>query len=140
MVVELKDGRKVQGKIAFGSHEPFSKELVLSRAEKSPIRVYDPQNDLLNYGRDLELSYIGTDAIQDMHMVKDEAVEQAKKGNPVLVAASLLSCTAVFAFFMMLFALSLDGSLRAFPSWTQFFAPLTIPLLLWNLKSLGKFS
>ena len=33
-----------------------------------------------------------------------------------------------------------NGSLRRLPAWAQWFAPLTIPLVAWNLKASAKFS
>ena len=142
ILVELKDGRSISGKIAFGSHMPFGKELVLKRVDQSPIMVYDKNQNLVEYGHDIEMTYINADEIQNIHMVRDKDAEERLQpvANHMQMVLSLITSIVLIAFFMMLYALRLDASYPNWPLWIQYLFPLALLAIIWNLRSLTRYS
>jgi hypothetical protein len=142
ILVEFKDGKSISGKLAFGSHMPFERELVLKRVDQSPVTVYDKDHRIVSYGPDIDMTYINADEIQNIHMIRDKAEEERihPPTNYVQMAFSLGISTLLIAFFMMLFALRLDGSYPNWPFWIQYFFPVALLAVFWNPRSLARYS
>jgi hypothetical protein len=142
ILIELKDGTSISGKIAFGSHMPFTKELVLKRVDQSPIMVYDKDHKLVDYGQDIEMTYVDANEIRDIHMVKDEKVKEPTRPirKHIATTISLVVSLALVAFFMMLLSLWIDHSYPGWPPWIMWLFPVAIAAVVWNVKSLGVYS
>ena len=142
ILVELKDGTSISGKIAFGSHMPFAKELVLKRVDQSSIMVYDKDHKLVNYGPDIEMTYIDANEIRDIHMVKDQNAEEPVRpiSRHVITTISLIVSLALVAFFLMLLSLQIDHSYPSWPTWIMWLFPAAVAAVIWNVRSLGVYS
>ncbi len=140
ILVELKNGRSIAGKLAFASHIPFGKELVLKRVDQSPVMVYDENHELVDYGPEIDMTYVNGDEIRTMHMVRDGEAEKRMRpaGGYTGTLLSLALSTVLIAFCMMAIALRLDSSCPGWLSWIPYASPLALPAVFWNLKSLSR--
>ncbi len=138
LVIELKDGSSIMGKIGFHSHSPFEKEFVLKRVNETPITIYDKEKVKVNFGPDIDQSFITTEEIKVIHSVIDENIE------PQEISISKYLCILVtylvFLIFTMLFFSLLILNLCVAKQFSFLiniflFIPFTLSLF-WNMISL----
>lgn len=142
LLVELKDGRTVVGKLGFGSHLPFDKEIVLKRTDISSIEIYDDQKQPVDYGHEIDLTYINYSDINTIHSIKDKSIEvspQKIREYIILFISFLLSSALILSFFSLI-AIKIDGQISYNFYLDVIIFMVTISSVIWNLKSLSKFS
>ena len=142
IIVELKNGKSIVGKLCFWSHSPFGKELVIKRTDSSPIQLYDSNNKNISFGPEIELAYVNIDEISTIYSVKDKGISVTNRTrSDVLYLILSLS----FSIIMILLTFSsiplmLYKSVHI-SSWLilLFFVLLFIGLVC-NFKSLSKYN
>ncbi len=139
--VELKDGKSILGKLGFGSHLPFDKEVVLTRTKKSPIQIYENQ-ELIDFGHDIEMTYINYSEISAMHSIKDKKIKEAKNSwkDYFSLFISLFLCCV----FTVTQLICIIAKIDSYISYSLIFdilgTILIFSILIWNLKSLSRFN
>ena len=142
IAVELKDGRTIFGKIGFGSHLPFDREIVLKRVDDSSILIFDKENKKVDFGPDIDLSYINYSEITNIHSMKDSGIEIVPHGikDYSYVLFSLLLSLIFIQLFFTLLILNVDAYFTHSCLIEILLFSLTILSLTFNFKSLSKFS
>jgi hypothetical protein len=141
LVVELQDKRSIMGKVGFSSHLPFKKEVVLKRIDSTPIVLYDSNNKIVNFGPDIDQTYINTEDITAIHSVVDETIDERE----ITVISYLL---VIMTFGILLFTSTVFSTSLLLNLYSSIGVPyysillLVIPLAIsffWNMGSLRRF-
>jgi len=142
IIVELKDGRTIVGKLGFGSHLPFDKEIVLKRTDLSPIEIYDKEKKRILYGPDIDLTYINYSDINLIHSTKDKSIEIGFQNikDYTFVFLSLITSILMILVFFSLISLKIEGNFSHGFTVDLIVLLIAIFSCICNLKSLSKFS
>jgi len=140
--VELKNGKTIIGKLCFGSHSPFEKEIVLKAIKDNPIQVYNLNNELVKFGPEIERTYINYNEISNIHSIIDDTIETTNTGiknHICLILSLLISIVLIFITFNSI-SLSFLNCISTFKSWIIILFLLMLLSFYWNLKTLSKYS
>lgn len=140
--VEMKDGRTVLGKIGLSSHLPFDREIVLKRVDQTPIAIYGSDNKKVNFGPEIEYSYISTSEIKAIHAICDNEIlpKAYSFADYFHVALPLIIFVSVSLVTFSLIILNINNCFKH--SFIIDLAGLVVVItsFLWNVKSLSRFA
>ena len=140
--VELKDGRVFLGKVGIFSHSPFSRQLILKRVKDSPIEIYDAEKKKVQYGPEIDMTYLNIDEVATINAIADKNIQitPIKNSHYVFLFLSL----AVFVVLLM-FTVAIFNSEYQVLFFTSIWFQLVMVVLtgasaIWNLGQLRTFN